>query len=474
MEEQKPKRVLFLDYMRVLALLMMIQGHTVYDFLDVSIRDGNGIGMMIWTQLRGYTAPFFMMVSGAVFAYLLIYQEKSDGSNPRVKAGTRRIITLFFWGYLLNFPVYAIFKVFTADGWDRFLNIRIGETLITIFSIAIALYLYRSLHSDDVESEQERDFMRRLFQKNKLKNIGVSTRLMNRHFLKSERKKRRFFSSFFYSLLISIPFLIISSLLSVQEKIQALRVDVLQTIGAGLLFVVLFYVIAKRNHLLMGIMHFIMMILCIGIYPLINNVDLFNLPLFVSPYLNNFDNQAMFPLIPWLAYIFAGAILGIFIANEVKKPNFEKMIGHQLAFAGLGIIGLSLLGIAFEEFAYGRTYFWTDSPNLVYHRIGIVLCVGSAMAYLARLTNGLPKFLRQMSRNTLWLYVGHLIIIYKIVKPIIGYQKRFGPVTVLIFVATMYVLMYLQTQIIVYKNKKGSYGAVLRSLVGLEKSPKAD
>jgi uncharacterized membrane protein len=62
---EKPKRILFLDLMRVLALFMMIQGHTTYDFLDLSIREGGSVGIKLWTSFRGYTAPFFMLVSGA-------------------------------------------------------------------------------------------------------------------------------------------------------------------------------------------------------------------------------------------------------------------------------------------------------------------------------------------------------------------------------------------------------------------------
>jgi len=93
---EKPKRILFLDLMRVLALFMMIQGHTTYDFLDLTIRDGQSTGIKIWTSLRGYTAPFFMMVSGAVFTFLMLSQEQKDGSNPRVKAGINRIFIYYF------------------------------------------------------------------------------------------------------------------------------------------------------------------------------------------------------------------------------------------------------------------------------------------------------------------------------------------------------------------------------------------
>lgn len=468
----KSKRIVFLDFMRVLALLMMIEGHTTYDFLDLTIRDGNSAGILFWSSIRGYTAPFFLMVSGAVFAYLLLSQENVDGSNPRLKAGTRRIITLFFWGYLLNFPLYVIGKIFSKDGWDRFMNIRIGETLLTIFFIAITLYIYNSLQSDDEEQKNERKFIKHLFKRKGFKgnNLLLKARLVNRRFIKSETRKRRLFSAFFYSILISIPYLVISSLLSIDEQTKALRSDVLHIIGVGLAIVMLIYYIANKyfrrsKRKIMGISYFILLLLFLGLYPLLNKVDFSNLPLFISAYLNNYGTKSMFTLSPWLSYIFAGGIMGVWLSIEVEKGFSEFKAGLKLLFAGLVFIALSKLGNAFEVFYYGRSYFWYDSPNLVYHRIGVVLLVGSFMSFLSMYVRDLPKFLKQMSQNTLWLYVGHLVIIYQIVKPIIGYRTRFDLPTVLVCVALMYLLMYLQTQVIVFIKKNGGYTALFKKWV---------
>jgi hypothetical protein len=81
------------------------------------------------------------------------------------------------------------------------------------------------------------------------------------------------------------------------------------------------------------------------------------------------------------------------------------------------------------------------------------------MAFLSLVVKDLPKFMKQMSRNTLWLYVGHLIVIYQIVKPIIGYNTRFSlPITIL-FVIIMFILMYTQTRIIIFFQGKGGYFA---------------
>lgn len=467
---EKPKRILFLDFMRVLALFMMIQGHTTYDFLDLAIRDGKSPGINLWTSLRGYTAPFFMLVSGTVFTFLMLSQERPDGSNPRIKAGAKRIVTLLFWGYLLNFPLYVIGKIFTKEGLDQFLSVGVGQTFLTIFAIAAALYLFNSLTSEKEDAQQ--GLMKKLFKQDALNHLKFRERLFNKDFFTNEDRKKRLFSSFFYAVIISIPFLIISNLLTIEEKQRALRVDVLHIIAIGLLTIMIIYSIAKHRRWIFGALSFILMISIIILFPLLHNVDYSHLPIFVAPYLNDFGTKSMFPLTPWLAYIFAGALLGLWLSSEVKKPKFDLRIGFKLAAIGIGFLLISRIGNAFEIYLYGKSYFWHDSPNLIYHRFGIVMCVGSVMAFLSLYFKDMPTFVKQMSRNTLWLYVGHLIIIYQIVKPIIGYQTRFSVPIVLVFIVGMFILMYLQTQVIIYVQKKGGYVSMFKSWFG-KSSPKS-
>lgn len=459
---EKPKRILFLDLMRVLALFMMIQGHTTYDFLDLAIRDGSSTGIKIWTSLRGYTAPFFMMVSGAVFTFLMLSQEKPDGSNPRIKAGSKRIVTLLFWGYMLNFPIYVIGKIFTKEGIDQFLQIGIGETLFTIFWISLCLFLFKTLSGE--KDEARSGILKRLFREGALKHTLSRDKLFNKNFFQEEERKKRLFSSVFYGILISIPFLIISNLLTIEEKQRALRVDVLHIIAIGLLTIMFIYFISRHIKWVMSVLFFILVLIIVSLYPLLHNVDLSELPIFVAPYLNDFGTKSMFPITPWLAYIFAGALMGIWLTHEIKKERFEQLIGIKLALLGGGFLLLSELGNMFEMYYYGKSYFWHDSPNLIYHRFGIVLSVGAVMAFLSLVVRDLPKFMKQMSRNTLWLYVGHLIIIYQLVKPIIGYQTRFNVPVTLLCIVLMFVLMYLQTRIIIFIQGKGGYIAFLKSI----------
>jgi uncharacterized membrane protein len=459
---EKPKRILFLDLMRVIALFMMIQGHTTYDFLDLSIRDGHSNGIKVWTSLRGYTAPFFMMVSGAVFTFLMLSQEQKDGTNPRVRAGINRIFTLLFWGYLLNFPVYEFKQFFTSEGLNHFLSATVGETLFTILWISVCLYIYKAITNPEKTFEENE--IKNIFREDALKHTQFRSALFNKSYFIQEHRKKRLMSSVFWGLIISIPFLIISNVLSREELQRAFRVDVLHIIALGLLTIMLVYFISNHKKGIMAIIYFILMLIIISLFPLINNVDLSHLPVFVAPYLNDYDTKSMFPLTPWLAYIFAGALLGLWLNYEIKKEDFERKIGLKLAILGIGFILLSIIGDKFERFYYGRSYFWHDSPNLIYHRIGIVLSVGALMGFLSLYIRDLPKFMKQMSRNTLWLYVGHLIIIYQIVKPIIGYHTRFNVPITLICIISMFILMYLQTRIIIYIQSNNGYLATIKKL----------
>jgi len=460
---EKPKRILFLDLMRVLALFMMIQGHTTYDFLDLSIRDGQSTGIKIWTSLRGYTAPFFMMVSGAVFTFLMLSQEKSDGSNPRVRAGINRIFTLLFWGYLLNFPIYEIGQVFTPKGLEHFMNVHIIETFGTILWISISFYVYKIITNQ--EAAYQETAIKNIFREGALKHTQFRDALFNKNYFNSEHRKKQLTSSLVWGVLISIPFLIISNALTIEEKQRALRVDVLHIIALGLLTIMFVYFISNHKKWIMSLLYFILMLIIISLFPLVNNVDMSHLPIFVAPYLNDFETKSMFPLTPWLAYIFAGALLGLWLNYEIKHPKFEIRIGLKLAAVGIGFLLLSEIGNSFEIYYYGKSYFWHDSPNLIYHRIGIVISVGAIMSFLSLIITDLPKFMKQMSRNTLWLYVGHLIVIYQFVKPIIGYKTRFNVPTTIVCIVVMFVLMYLQTRTIIYIQKNNGYISLFKKWV---------
>ena len=140
--------------MRAIAVIMMIQGHTVDTFLAQEYRTMDSVIYSIWYTLRGFTAPIFMFTAGLVFTYLLKFDQFEFLKNPRVKKGFKRALLLIAIGYLLRYPTYKIFD-FTyvrAAQWDIFFAvdalhlIGVGMLLI-MFCVLFALRAHLSLNS---------------------------------------------------------------------------------------------------------------------------------------------------------------------------------------------------------------------------------------------------------------------------------------------------------------------------------------
>lgn len=103
-------RLHFIDAMRTFAILMMLQGHFVYEMLADAFRDDSNPIYATWKYFRGVTAPVFFTVSGFIFTYLLIRNPQFGWANPRVKKGIRRAFYIIMWGYLLRLNVWMLFK----------------------------------------------------------------------------------------------------------------------------------------------------------------------------------------------------------------------------------------------------------------------------------------------------------------------------------------------------------------------------
>jgi uncharacterized membrane protein len=98
------KRIIFLDLMRALAVLMMVQGHTIDTFLADEFRTYDSNFYNMWLTVRGFTAPIFMFTSGVVFTYLLRLNKMPFFENPRVYKGFKRFLLLIVVAYMLRFP----------------------------------------------------------------------------------------------------------------------------------------------------------------------------------------------------------------------------------------------------------------------------------------------------------------------------------------------------------------------------------
>ncbi|MGB2404975.1 MAG: heparan-alpha-glucosaminide N-acetyltransferase domain-containing protein [Flavobacteriaceae bacterium] len=129
-------RLNFIDNLRAFAILMMLQGHFISGVLDPIDNDPNNSLYQFWLYCRGFTAPVFFTITGWIFTFLLIQNNKKGNKNPRIKKGLKRAFELILWGYVLrlNIPMLLHGELNRAFIFPDVLQI-IGFSLLFIIII---------------------------------------------------------------------------------------------------------------------------------------------------------------------------------------------------------------------------------------------------------------------------------------------------------------------------------------------------
>ena len=107
MGNKESGRIHHIDAMRAFAILMMLQGHFIYELLGESFRTNSAGWYVIWKFCRGFTAPIFFTVTGVVLVYLLLRNRDPAYQKKRWDKGIRRGFYLIFWGYLLRINLWS-------------------------------------------------------------------------------------------------------------------------------------------------------------------------------------------------------------------------------------------------------------------------------------------------------------------------------------------------------------------------------
>ncbi|MCY4160376.1 MAG: heparan-alpha-glucosaminide N-acetyltransferase domain-containing protein [Flavobacteriaceae bacterium] len=199
-----------------------------------------------------------------------------------------------------------------------------------------------------------------------------------------------------------------------------LRVDVLQIIACGLLFIILIYCLFHFLKKKIGWIYLIIGILIFIYEPLYKDLEFNDLHMFFASYLTQ-ANGGVFYILPWLGYVSIGAFFGCFLSiNFVLKD----LVGASLLAFGLLIINKSSsFFIWIDSFWEIQTVFYQIAyNNYLFIRLGdVFLLVGVFMLF--------EKFMRQKSlkfvgTKTLVLYVVHYFILFGSLSGI-GLQKLF-------------------------------------------------
>lgn len=188
-------------------------------------------------------------------------------------------------------------------------------------------------------------------------------------------------------------------------------VDALQLIGFGLLFTMIFALIAEKLKVNEYVVFAFGVIFFFGLYNFIGEINWANyLPIPFAAYFYH-GTGSFFPLFPWAGYVISGAILGTYLAHHPHSFN-TLSFSFRLMIIGIALILFSQFVEYIENLLYPTGAFWTDNIHLISFRLGWVIVMNSLMSFLALRLNGIPEFIKQVGRHTLLVYAVHVIILY--------------------------------------------------------------
>jgi hypothetical protein len=167
-------------------------------------------------------------------------------------------------------------------------------------------------------------------------------------------------------------------------------------------------------------------------------------PTFLRAYLTS-ATGSLFPALPWAAYVFFGAALGGWYARPGPGRTARECVPAFLA-VGLGMVAGGTLLHAVPWSPYGAIEFWTISPNLFLVKAGSVLIGLAAAIWLARGVRALPRVVTALSRESLLVYLAHVVLLYGSAWTV-GFSQsvgaRLGPGPVFVWTAALLAAMSL-------------------------------
>lgn len=129
-QSNPPSRLVQVDLVRVIAMALMVQGHTLDVLLLPSYQSARWYN--IWEFCRGFTAPTFLLLSGFSFALATIRRfEEHVVLTPKVWSRLRKFAFFVLLGYSMHFPVRSVGDLRYAGplSWQSFLQVDVLQTI---------------------------------------------------------------------------------------------------------------------------------------------------------------------------------------------------------------------------------------------------------------------------------------------------------------------------------------------------------
>ncbi len=131
------------------------------------------------------------------------------------------------------------------------------------------------------------------------------------------------------------------------------------------------------------------------------------LPVRLEAYVRPVGTFGVFSLFPWMAFVFAGVVVGAVLAASDRSGRVHR----QIALAGAVLIGAGYVGSFLPPLL--PTGFWTTSVSLFTMRTGGMMCgLAGAFAWRAWRADARPGPLVLLGQTSLFVYWVHVELAY--------------------------------------------------------------
>lgn len=228
-----------------------------------------------------------------------------------------------------------------------------------------------------------------------------------------ERRMRRIVMIFLLGIFLHLPYLSIRKIVlesTTRDLLVLFQSDVLTCISVGLLtlHILLF---CFRSEARFQISVIALMIMTVYLTPLVWEIDFLHYTPLLLAQLSNSLHGSPFPLFPFAAYLFAGvAVSGRFLAavGEGKVPRFMLRLTLLGLVTALGGFFSALIPVGL----YRTSDFWYTSPSYFFIRLGFLLMATAAVWWLGRSFRAGWTPVLCLGKESLLVYVLHLIVLY--------------------------------------------------------------
>jgi uncharacterized membrane protein len=229
------------------------------------------------------------------------------------------------------------------------------------------------------------------------------------------------------------------------------QADVLHCIAISLLFLQILLLLARNEGRMYRVLTVVAVVVVLAT-PIMWGIDFWNVfPVPIAAYMNGM-HDSIFPLFPWSAFLFAGAITGWFYLRAKERetagsPDAIVRMMRYTAWLGLGAILFSFMLDPLARQLYPTYNYWKSSPSFFLLRLGIVQSLCTLMFVYERRRGLLPRSpVTLVGRESLIVYTAHLLLVYGDFGAF-NFQKQvgqtFGYPLAILTVVTLWGLMYV-------------------------------